>query len=118
MARSAGHAARAQSALGECRPLPSSEGTVGKVNTLMAEHRETASPQTPEDLLRDSERQLRLVAGNGPVAIAHCDTEARYKLVNKHYAEGRGLTPEQVAGKRIPEAVGGTGWAIFEPYFR
>jgi PAS domain S-box-containing protein len=116
MARSAGRAARAQSALGECRPLLSSEGTVGKVNTLMAEHRETASPQTPEDLLRDSERQLRLVTDNAHVAIAHCDTEARYKFVNRHYAERLGLTPEQIIGKRISEVLGEKAYATLEHY--
>src|SRR5229473_5271356 len=103
--------------IGRVRPA-AVKGTVAEVNTLMAEHRETISPQAASGLLRDSERQLRLVAGNGPVAIAHCDTEARYKFVNKHYAERRGLTPEQVVGKRIPEVVGEKAWAIFEPYFR
>jgi PAS domain S-box-containing protein len=91
---------------------------VAKVNTPMAEHRETVSPQAAPSLLRDGERQPRLVTGNGPVAIAHCDTEGRYKFVNKHYAERRGLTPEQVVGKRVPEVVGDKSWAIFEPYFR
>jgi PAS domain S-box-containing protein len=96
--------------------LPSSEGTVGKVITLMAEHRETASLQTPEDLLRDSERQLRLVTDNAHVAIAHCDTEARYKFVNRHYAERLGLTPEQIIGKRISEVLGEKAYATLAHY--
>ncbi len=103
--------------IGRVRPA-AVKGTVAEVNTLMAEHRETVSPQAASGSLRDSERQLRLVAGNGPVAIAHCDTEGRYKVVNKHYAERRGLTPEQVVGKRAPEIVGEKAWATFEPYFR
>ncbi len=103
--------------IGRVRPA-AVKGTVAEVNTLMAEHRETVSPQAASGSLRDSERQLRLVAGNGPVAIAHCDTEGRYKVVNKHYAERRGLTPEQVVGKRIPEVVGEKAWELFEPYFR
>jgi PAS domain S-box-containing protein len=94
------------------------KGIVGEVNTLMAEHRETVSPQAASGSLHDGERRLRLVASNSPVAIAHCDTEGRYKLVNKHYAERRGLTPQQVVGKRIPEVVGEKAWAVFEPYFR
>jgi PAS domain S-box-containing protein len=119
IARSVGHAApaRAPSAIGRVRPT-AVKGTVAEVNTLMAEHRETVSPQAASDLLHDSERRLRLVAGNGPVAIAQCDTEGRYKFVNKHYAERRGLTPQQVVGKRIPEVVGEKAWAVFEPYFR
>jgi PAS domain S-box-containing protein len=84
----------------------------------MAKHRETVSPQAAWGLLRDSERRPRLVVGNEPVAIAHCDSEARYKFVNRHYAERRGLTPEQVVGRRVPEVVGEKAWATFEPYFR
>jgi len=50
------------------------QGTVAEVNTLMAEHRETVSPQAASGSLRDSERQLHLVAGNGPFSIAHFAT--------------------------------------------
>jgi PAS domain-containing protein len=57
-------------------------------------------------LLRDSERRLRLVTDNGSVAIAQCDRQARFKFVNRHYAERLGLTPEQVIGKPIPEVIG------------
>ncbi|HKD28433.1 MAG TPA: PAS domain S-box protein [Xanthobacteraceae bacterium] len=84
----------------------------------MAERRETVSPQPASSLLRDGERQMRVVAGKGPVAIAYCDTEGRYRFVNRHYAERHGLTPEQVIGKHIPEVVGQRAWATFEPYFR
>jgi len=115
-ARSATRPTRPTRYWSECGPLPSK--AVAEVNTPMAEHRETVSPQAASGLLRDSERQLRLVAGNDPVAIAHCDTEGRYTFVNKHYAERRGLTPEQVVGKPIPDVVGEKAWAIFEPYFR
>src|SRR5260370_40919869 len=82
----------------------------------MAEHRETVSPQTAKDLLRDSERQLRLVTDNVHVAIAHCDTEARYKFVNRHYAERLGLTAEQIIGKRISEGLGEKAYATLDPY--
>src|SRR5260370_18399471 len=82
----------------------------------MAEHRETVSPQTAKDLVGDSERQLRLVTDNARVAIAHCDTEARYKFVNRHYAERLGLTAEQVIGKRIPEVLGEKAYATLDSY--
>src|SRR5258707_672670 len=85
-------------------------------NTPMAEHRETVSPQTAKDLLRDSERQLRLVTDNVHAAIAHCDTEARYKFVNRHYAERLGLTAEQIIGKRIPEVLGEKAYAAIDRY--
>jgi PAS domain S-box-containing protein len=74
--------------------------------------------QSAKDLRRDSERQLRLVTDNAPVAIAQCDREARFKFVNRHYAERLGLTPEQVIGKRIPAVIGDKAWATLEPFFR
>src|SRR6516165_2527218 len=67
----------------------------------------------------ESERQLRLVTDNVRVGIAHCDTEARYKFVNRHWAERRCLTPEQMVGKSVPEVVGEDYWATFlEHHFR
>jgi PAS domain S-box-containing protein len=119
IARSVGQAARAAIALGEGAPLVLSGTPVAEVDTLMAELRRTAARrQMAEGLLRESERQLRLVADNAPVAIAHCDAEARYKFVNKHYAKRWGLTPEQMVGKRVVEVVGANAWATFEPFFR
>jgi PAS domain S-box-containing protein len=112
IARSIGHAARAAIASGEDGPVLPSETPVAEVNALMAELRERT------DLLRDSERQLRLVTDNVQVALAYCDREARYKFVNRHYAERRGLTPEQVVGKSVLEVVGEKAWATFDPYFR
>jgi PAS domain S-box-containing protein len=86
---------------------------------LMAELQETSGQRSDEGAARDSERQPRPVTDdNICVAIAYCDTEARYRFVNRHYAERHGLTPEQVVGRRIPEVVGEKAWAAFEPYFR
>jgi PAS domain S-box-containing protein len=68
--------------------------------------------------LCDGEGQLYLVTDNAPVAIAQCDTEARFKFVNRHYAERLGLTPEQVIGKHIPAVIGDKAWATFKPFFR
>jgi PAS domain S-box-containing protein len=77
-----------------------------------------AGRQPAKYWLRDGERQLRLVTDNAPVAIAQCDTEARFKFVNRHYAERLGLTPEQVIGKPISAVIGDKAWATFEPFFR
>src|SRR5215467_12000239 len=74
--------------------------------------------QAAEDLLRDNELQRRLITDNAPVAIVRCDTEARFKFVNKHYAGRLGLTPEQVIGKRVPAVIGDKAWATLEPFFR
>jgi PAS domain S-box-containing protein len=130
VARSVGQAARAAIALGEGGPLQLGATPVAEVNALMAELRETASRRkTAEDSLRDSERQLRdrerqlrLVTDNAPVGIVHCDAELRYKFINKYHAERlmaqRGLTPEQVIGKRVQEVIGDKLFATIEPYVR
>jgi PAS domain S-box-containing protein len=76
-----------------------------------------ARRQPARDALPDSERQLRLVTDNAPVAIAQCDREARFKFVNRYYAERLGLTPEQVVGKPIPAVIGHKAWATLEPFF-
>jgi PAS domain S-box-containing protein len=117
--RSVGQAARAAIVSGEGAPLVLSGTPIAEVDTLMAELRRTAARrQAAESLLRDSECQLRLVADNAPVAIAHCDAEARYKFVNRHYAKRWGLTPERMVGKRVLEVLGEKACATFKPFFR
>jgi PAS domain S-box-containing protein len=117
IARSVGQAAGAAAALGEGSPPPPGGTPINEINTLMAELRETAARrQAAEDLLRDSERQLRLVTDSAPVSISHCDTEARYKFVNRHLAERHGLTPEQIIGKRVPDVIGDKVFAIIKGY--
>jgi PAS domain S-box-containing protein len=112
IARAVGQAARAALASGEGGLLLPGRTPVAEVNALMAELRGTT------DLLRDSERQLRLVTDNAPVAIARFDTELRYKFVNRHLAERHGLPPEQIIGKRVSELLSHKAFAIAEPYIR
>jgi PAS domain S-box-containing protein len=123
IALSVGRAAHAAIALGEGRPMPPSGPPVTEVDTLMAELRGAAARrQAADDLLRNSERQLRLVTDSAPVGIVHLDAELRYKFLNRYHAERLkarlGLTPEQVIGKRLPEVVGNRLFAIIEPYAR
>jgi PAS domain S-box-containing protein len=119
IAGSVGDAARTAIALGEGRPLPRLGTSVAEVETLMAELRRTAAKRkAAEDLLRESERQLRLVTDTAPVGIARCDTEARYKFINRYRAEQLGLSPEHVIGKRISEVIGDKAFAIVEPHVR
>jgi PAS domain S-box-containing protein len=119
IARSIGHAARDAIATGEGGPLPPTRTPLAEVNALMAELRETgAKRQAAEDLLRASERQLQLITNSAPAGIVRCDTQLRYKFVNRIYAERHGLTPEQVVGKRITEVVDKKSWATLEPHFR
>jgi PAS domain S-box-containing protein len=119
IARSIRHAARAAIATGEGGPLPPSRTPLAEVNALMAELRETAAKrQAAEDSLRESEHQLQLITNSAPAGIVHCDTQLRYKFVNRTYAERHGLTPEQAVGKRISEVIDKNSWATLEPHFR
>ncbi|MCW7539229.1 PAS domain S-box protein [Aquabacterium sp. A7-Y] len=62
--------------------------------------------------------QLRLVADNAPVVIAHCDLEGRYRFVNRAYAERFGLSPEEVVGRHASEVVGRAAWDMIHPYLQ
>ena len=75
----------------------------GAVAALRAENEER---KRVERQLWASREQLRLVTDNSPVMLVHCDTERRYKFVNRAYAECFGLTPREVVGRTIPEVVG------------
>ncbi|HKC89429.1 MAG TPA: PAS domain S-box protein, partial [Blastocatellia bacterium] len=69
-----------------------------------------------EELLRQNAAQLALITNTAPVFIAHCDAQARYKFVNKPYAERLGLTPEDCIGKRVPEVVGEEAYRSFRQH--
>ncbi len=117
IARSVGQAAGAAIVAGEGGTPPAGGTPINEINTLMAELRETAAKrQAAEDLLRDNERQLRLVTDSAPVAIAHWDAQGRYKFVNRCYAQRLGPEPEQVIGRRISEVIGEKAYAAVDRY--
>jgi PAS domain S-box-containing protein len=117
IAHSVGYAANAATGLGEGRLPPPGGTPVAEVNTMISELREAAAKrQMADDLLRESERQLRLVTDNVPVAIARCDADGRYTFANKQLMERHGLACEQIIGKRIPEVIGEKGFAAVERY--
>jgi PAS domain S-box-containing protein len=91
-------------------PLKDDRGRTIAINVVVEEITER---KRAEAMLRDHARQLALIADTAPVYIAYCDTEARYKFVNRPYAARLGLTPADCIGKRIPEVVGATAYAAF-----
>jgi PAS domain S-box-containing protein len=117
IARSVGDAARAATAAGDGAVTAPDETPVAEVNALMAELREAAARrQAAEDLLRDSEGQLRLVTDNVPVAIARCDADGRFTFVNRQFMERHHLTCGQILGRTIPEVIGDEAFAAIERY--
>jgi PAS domain S-box-containing protein len=65
------------------------------------------------EALEERERQLRFVSDNAAVLIAQCDTEGRYKFVNRPYAARFGLEPRDVSGKHIADVVGEVAFSTF-----
>ncbi|MEA5537722.1 PAS domain S-box protein [Limnoraphis robusta Tam1] len=59
-----------------------------------------------EQALRQSEKQLRLLADALPVFISYADSEERYQFVNKKYEEQFGLNREEICGKTTREVIG------------
>ena len=69
-----------------------------------------------EELLWQKAAQLTLITNTAPVFMAHCDAQARFKFVNKPYAERFGLTPEDCIGKRFSEVVGAEAYESLRQY--
>jgi PAS domain S-box-containing protein len=92
------------------RARQDAETTAGRLRRE-ADHRREA-----EQALRDRQRQLQLITDTAPVAIAHCDTEGRYRLVNQAYAERFGLRPEECVGKTMAEILGPDTFAARREY--
>src|SRR5688572_14335240 len=71
--------------------------------------------QTPAEPFRSPESELRFVADNAPVLLAHCDREHRYVFVNRAYGERFGLEPKQIVGKHMSEVVGKAAYEALRP---
>jgi PAS domain S-box-containing protein len=117
--RSVGHVASEVAAAGDGGMVPPAATPVAEVNALMAALREAAARrQASEDRLRDSERQLRLVTDNVPVALSRCDTDGRYTFANREFIERQGLAGEEIVGRPVCEVIGDQAFAAVDPYLR
>lgn len=88
----------------------------GKLVRAWGTQRDITEHKRAEEAIRASERQLRLVTDNVPVFIVYCDTERRYRFVNKPYAERFGLDAAEILGKRISEVVGEEAYTRFSQH--
>lgn len=87
-----------------------------RVSGLVVVFRDVSEQKRAEELLKQSARQLGLIADTAPVFIAHCDLEHRFLFVNKPYAERFGLTPEDCIGKPIAEVIGDDAYESLRKY--
>ncbi len=69
-----------------------------------------------EQIMREREKQLRLITDALPVFIAQCDRDYRLRFVNRSYADYFGRQPAEVIGKRIPEVIGEQAFAGMRQY--
>lgn len=88
-----------------------------KLHTRTGRLREAAAGRrASKDFLRRCEHHLRLVNDYTPIAIAHCDAQARLTFVNRRFREWYGLKSARVIGKPMPEAIGDKAFAIMRPH--
>ena len=78
--------------------------------------RDVTEQRRTERALWEREQELRLVTDHAPVFLVHCDRDARYRYVNKRYADRLGLTPQDIIGKQIPDVIGERAYASFREY--
>jgi PAS domain S-box-containing protein len=101
-------------------PIKDSQGNIVGASTIARDITERKQAEEEIRLLNERleqrVRQLQLVTDSAPVLLAHCDTERRYKFVNKGYAQRFGTSREDIIGKRIPEVVGEEAYANFKEY--
>jgi len=98
--------------------LTSQKVVIDGQTRLLSGIQDITEPNRIEAELRQSEEQLRLITHALPIYILHCDTEFRYKFVNKAYAARLGLEPEAVLGKRIRDILGEDVWHTVEDKLR
>jgi PAS domain S-box-containing protein len=70
-----------------------------------------------EELLRDSEAQLRLVTDNVPAAIAYLDRDLVLRFTSLGYSRILAHRPQLVTGARLAEALGPEVFETIRPYY-
>ncbi|MEO8021295.1 PAS domain S-box protein [Polaromonas sp.] len=68
------------------------------------------------EALRVSEAQLRDITDTLPANISYVDANQRYHFHNRAYAEGLGLSREEIDGKTMQEVLGEEGYALARPW--
>jgi PAS domain S-box-containing protein len=94
-------------------PIMDAAGHIIGASTIA---RDITERKRAEQLLRESERQLQLVTDSAPVFISYCDTQQRFRFVNRPYAEHFGLTPDQIVGRAIPDVLGDEAYEAIRPH--
>ncbi len=100
-------------ASGAMTPLKDAAGRLRGFAKIM---RDRTEMKRAEEAAHERERQLQLLTDHAPVLIAHCDTDRRYKFVNKPYAARFNLHPREIVGRHIRDVMGGPAYAAIERF--
>ena len=71
-----------------------------------------------EQLVRNREREMRLVTDAVPVLIAHIDSDERYRFANAAYRDWYGVEPDSLVGKKVAELLGPERYAERIPFIK
>jgi PAS domain S-box-containing protein len=100
----------------KCSFLRDRKGTATGILGII---RDLSDRKRMEDALRDSERQLRLIADNSPAYIAHVGMDdLRYSFVNHRFVESFGMPREEIIGKHIRDVIGESNYQFALKYIR
>ncbi|MES2687771.1 MAG: PAS domain S-box protein [Pseudomonadota bacterium] len=78
--------------------------------------RDTTAMRQVQDALRASESQLRDIADTLPALISYVDSSQRFRFHNRAYAEGLGLSHDQIHGRQMRDVLGEEGYELARPW--
>jgi PAS domain S-box-containing protein len=90
----------------------------GKPVRMLGASLDITDRKRAETALRASEEQLRFVTDVVPVMLMRCDAEERFVFANRAYLEQRGITLEQLVGRRLEEVIDPESFRALRPYLR
>ncbi len=80
--------------------------------------RDTTEMRRVNEALRLSEAQLRDITDTLPAVISYVDADQRFRFHNRSYAEGLGLSRDQINGKTMREVLGQEGYEQALPWVK
>ena len=91
-------------------------GADGKTRGFSSTVMDITDRKNAEQVLREREKQLRLITDSLPVFIARVDRDYRLRFINRTYADRFGYAPDEIIGRRIPDVVGEAAFAGLRQY--
>jgi PAS domain S-box-containing protein len=87
----------------DAEPKLNDDGSVKEVLVLFVD---ITDRKRNEQLLKESEAHLRLIADNLPIISNHVGSDLKYRFVNKMYQHVVGISPIEIIGKHVQDIMG------------